>query len=120
MRQIFCLTTAVLLTASAMSGCSCGEPVGSRDAGPGGGDGGPVDGGPVDGGPQDGGPDGGGSDAGPMPPGSGTTGTFQSAGGGTATSAEHRLRFSIGAPQPMGTSTSADGILQAGPAAAGR
>jgi len=119
MRQLFCLTTAVLLAASAMSGCSCGEPVASRDAGPGDGGGGPVDGGPQDGGPQDGGPDGG-ADAGPMPPGSGTTATFHSAGGGTATSTEHRLRFSIGAPQPMGTSTSADGTLQAGPAAAGR
>lgn len=83
----------------------------------------PMDGGPVadsgpDGGPgfEDGGPDP--MDAGPsrVPP----TGIHQPSAAGTAMSANHALRFSFGAPQPMGQSRSANNNLTSGPNASGR
>ncbi len=104
-------TLVVVLAALASIGCECGGASGSRDGGRVVSDAGPRDAGPRDAGPVDAGRDGGGG-----PP-SGTATTFQSVGGGTAEGSGYRVRFGIGAPQPMGTSTSADGTARTGPAA---
>jgi hypothetical protein len=59
-----------------------------------------------------------GVDAGPMrvP----ATAAFQSVGGGAASSSAHRVRLSIGAPQPAGVTSNGAGAATLGPGAAGR
>jgi hypothetical protein len=81
-------------------------------------DSGTIDSGTIDSGTIDGGTVDGGGDAGQprVPP----TATYQSSGGGTASSAGHRLRFSIGAPQPAGGSSGAAHRVVIGAGAAGR
>jgi hypothetical protein len=51
--------------------------------------------------------------AAPVPP----SGAAQTAGGGVATSSGHRLQVRIGAPQPIGTATSANHRTTTGPGA---
>jgi hypothetical protein len=48
-------------------------------------------------------------------PGKPAQGIFQTAGGGTASSATYKVRLSIGAPQPMGAATSQYHALRVGP-----
>jgi hypothetical protein len=104
---------------------ACG---GGDDGGNGGGtDAGPIPG-PVDAGPFDAGGGGGGTDAGPDAGGGGVDAgpvneavrrrTVQTSGGGRSQSTGFRLILSVGAPQPMGTATSASNRVTVGPTAA--
>jgi hypothetical protein len=77
---------------------------GTPDAGP---DAGTPDGGGVDGG------DGGGVDGGPGPV--GPTAVVQTSGGAVITTPTHRLRVSVGAPQPVGARRNASHRVRVGP-----
>lgn len=92
-------------------------------------DGGPRDAGPIDGGPRDGGPDAGMPDGGPVDGGRdggpgdggidggprGPTAVVQTSGGAVIQTSEHRLRISVGAPQPVGAARSSSHRLRMGP-----
>jgi hypothetical protein len=92
---------------SMMVGCSCGDggSNGRRDGGP---DSGEPDSGAVDAG-VDAGTDAG-QDGGRLP-GRDLSTTFVTSGGVSASSPRYRLRFSVGAPQPMGEAEGAGGEL---------
>ena len=104
------------------AGCSCDGPSPMRDggadaavtsdAGPAdaGQDAGPADAGPVDAGAADGG------DAGTAQ--RARTIVFQTAAGGTASGPGHVVRFSVGAPQPMGRTAGGSSRALLGPGAA--
>jgi hypothetical protein len=106
------IACSLLLAAACARGGSGRTDGGGRDAGV---DAGELDAGDRDGGVDAGDGDGGGPDAGPRTP---RSIVFQSAGGGTASSGGHRLRLSIGAPQPAGDGASSERRLVIGPAAA--
>ena len=113
------------------TGCSCGGPAPMRDGGADAAvtsDAGPADAG-QDAGPADAGQDAGPADAGPVDAGAadgGDAGTaerartivFQTAAGGTASGPGHVVRFSVGAPQPMGRTTGGSSRALLGPGAA--
>jgi hypothetical protein len=116
MRHAIAAVVSSLALASA--GCNCGGPM-ERDAGPTPADAGPADAG-YDAGAIDAGLDAGaidsGLDAGPPP--ARRTSVFQTSAGGAASSPSYRGRFSIGAPQPAGSTAGVAGRLTTGPAAA--
>lgn len=104
-----------LLAAAFSQGCSSctdfdGYSFGPRDGG-GGGDGGTPDAGPGNDAGFDAGPD---YDAGPIDAGGFDAGAMvipstnfaQTSGGGNTSSTSYRMRVTIGAPQPMGTTSS--------------
>ena len=94
---------AALLAVVLLSACDCGQGQGDLDAGV------PADGGASDGGPTDGGPGDGGATA-ARPPGVQIVG-----GGGETASPTHRLRVTIGAPQPMGAASGPTHEVETGP-----
>lgn len=111
-----------LIAAVALMGWGCSDGDSPEDMPPA--DGGPLVDSGVDAGPDDDGDAGldAGRDAGVdseptrVPP----TGIHQPSAAGTAASASHVLRFSFGAPQPMGQSGNDENALNAGPHASGR